>query len=286
MQNKKYSLVDALKFGFKSIVDHISTLIYCLFLSSLIVPVGFIIIMACDLSVYYFCQGPETVAFSSFSQYFTGWYRIFSEMFSLTISNLDKVPFALMFYVNIVMISSLLILSSCLYTAGIARVSLDLYDDKKSSVKRFFSARVFTLNIFLAGLVHLGAFLGIVLLSVIPTLIMMLINPMFGLIMGALGSITLVIIWVIRTSFVNYFIVDKRAGIMDSFAASFNLSKRFAGRIFGWLVVSGLIVWVPTTLINNILVKYILQIILGLVMSISFAYIYRSIEKNKQLRDQ
>ncbi len=147
----------------------------------------------------------------------------------------------------------LIMLVSIVIGMGVVKISLNFYDDKKNSFLTLFSAyKLFFIYLLATILYTLIVFLGFILL-IIPGVYL-----------------------AIRFSFFEYFIIDKKMGVIKSLKESWKITK---GNFWGLLAFMFIVA------VINILGAFAL--LLGLFVSIpitwiAWAFIYRKLSESRQ----
>ncbi len=149
-----------------------------------------------------------------------------------------------------ILLTSLQAIFLTLVSLGILRISLDLYEGKKAKVKDIFSQRHFLLTAIIATILFYLMVLSGFFLFVIPGIYL-----------------------TCRFFFYNFFIVDKKAGPIDSLRQSWRATQ---GKVLNIFLLILAIIGIN---ILGFLVFVIGMLFTSAVSSIAFAYVYRNLSK-------
>ena len=196
----------------------------------------------------------------------------FLDMLSNKLQTIPTITMLRLFVINhitviglftIVPIFYILIISMGL-ALGFTKLILNIYDQKQLSVRTIFSQFRRVPTFFAAGFLY-----GLLLT--------------FGMLLLILPGIY----WFIRFSLLSFFIVDQNVGVLDSLRLSYRATKGvfwdvFLVFLFSW-VISFIFSCIGRLHPFVLLITIPLQVIVFLIVNLSFAYLYRKLAKPKEI---
>lgn len=219
MSQKKFSIVEAVKFAFRTVFENI------LFFLSLDILIFALLWLFAFISIISFMYMFQPVEFKQMCSEASGCFYHLSDLTVLTdytealskkmTSIIPNELGALLFLSVFVLLGSMLFR---FLMVGMVRISLDFYDYQKSSLK----------NVCVSFLITLKAFVACILYNA-----MVSIGTLFLIVPG--------IILAIRYGFYQQALVDKNVGILESLKMSARLTKGAKWSIFGLNVLFTLI---------------------------------------------
>lgn len=204
---------------------------------------------------------------------FTGGWFLYSALFKggSTLFILFGALFLLIGLIGFIIAMSLMF--------GLYQIALDLYDRGTSTVSRLFinfSLRVKAVVAMILYLVMIFAPLAIGAISVVfPPLLI-----------GRLGGIILLLIFIVpalvfyaRLSFATWFIIDGKAGILESFNFSWRMTQGHTGMAIVYVILVGIITTLGAKLI-------LAQLFVIPALTLASAYIYRNLRPSLEREQQ
>lgn len=205
MEQKKFSIVDALRFGFYTVIENI---LFFLSLWLLFIGVfGLGLLLATIISYFPFLNTIFAFLKETDSTIMNN-LAIPNNYLQLDIRNSGALLFGTIFFVFI------LHLLYRFLSLGVVRISLDFYDYKTSSLKQLFSGFPLLYKGFIAGILYNALVSFGMFLFIIPG-----------------------VIWAIKYGFYEQILVDKNTGILDSFRESALITDGAKWSIFGLLFI-------------------------------------------------
>lgn len=216
VEEKKFSIVEALRFGFYTVLENI---------------LFFLGLWAIYLSWGVF--GEILISLISFFPFFNTIIAFFQENHS-TIMNHFSVPKnywqleshdSMALFVGTIIWALTTTLWYQFLSLGITRICLDFYDYKTSSIKKLFSGYKILGSRFIAGIIYI--------IMIVITAIIFLWIPYIG----SFISFGFIIIMVAKFGFYEFVLVDKQCRIFKSLKESSRLTKGSLSQVIGLILI-------------------------------------------------
>ncbi len=227
MNQKKFSIVESLRFGFLTAINNIIFFLSVQGILALILIAGALAILGIlylfwSAEVVMICKGADISCFQKYGS-LQGIITFFKSLAATDPETNEKTIRAALnksyFMIPGIIVCSLIM--SILYryvTLGMVRICLDFYDHHTSSFNRLFGSFSLALKAFVASLLY-----------------------NFMIVLGTLLFIIPGIIAAIRFGFYQQVLVDKNVGIIDSLKLSAQITKGSALSVFAVNLIFGLI---------------------------------------------
>jgi len=240
MDRKKISVVDAISFAFKSILEHIRLFFFVFIFGSGLIAlvVGFLGLINKSL-VFALIESPmfqgiqECVGSQCVSMVYQSGKPFLSFMFSNAMPLFISAIIMALFFVGL--------------DLGFKAIALDVYDKDDGQVETLWSRYGLVFNGFVAWVLYCA---------------MAWIGFMFFIVPG--------FIVLLRFAFFPFFIIDKKLGAIDALKRSYKVTSNHMWDIFAFWMVVKIIVYVG-------FLTYIGTILTWPVSTLAYAYVYRQL---------
>jgi len=240
MEGKKISVIDAISFGFRAILEHIRLFFFVLLVGSglIVLVVGIISFFNLDLLI----SLSNTPMFQSIqecigAQCFTIVYQSGRPLISFIFNN----------FISLLLSGFILSLFFVGLDLGFKTIALDIYDKNKSTVDRLWSRINMVFTGFIAWVLYC---------------IMVWLGFIFFIIPGFIA--------LLRFAFFPFFIIDKNANAIDSLKKSYEATRGHMWDIFAFWIVVKIIIYIGYLTYVGIILTWPLS-------TLAYTYFYRQL---------